>query len=143
MIASLVKFLVKEDRDSAAINTPTNFLVKDPQCLMTRFFELFVVVTTTEYVVLNILYILFGQSMCNDTMYVREQFTKEVNIFICGSFLIYVVLHIFRIMSGVAYSKTRNMRPIYFAALLVTSVTTISSGMSLIPTSPVCVDIYG
>ena len=44
MLSKLVKLWINDDTNNVAIkNTHTNFLVKDSQCLMTRYFEVFVV----------------------------------------------------------------------------------------------------
>ena len=143
MLSNLVKVLAPNDSDKSAINTPTIFLVKNPQCLMPRHFELFVAFTTVEYVVVNLLSMILGTRFCNNKINVREQFTKEVNIFVCGSFSLYIVLNIVRLINGVAYSKTPSMRQIYYSALFVTCIATISSGTTLISTSRLCVDAYG
>ena len=123
------------------VKTVTDFM--DPHCLLSKYFAIGIWVTVLEYIILEILLFSYGPSICHDESYVRESWTRDVNMFVSGAFTLDVLLHILRIMAGVVYSEHRNIRSTFYSALTVNMIAAFSSLTTLSISQGTCVDGYG
>jgi hypothetical protein len=115
-----------------------------PQPLLNGFFfHAFASATFTEFIFSQVLLFRYGSTFCHDTSYVREGFTKEVNIFISGAFILHLILNTIRIMTGVSNSNKRNNRYTIYSALIVSIIVSTSTLTSLLSPQGMCIDGYG
>ena len=129
----------KDIKSNSVVKTLSDYI--DPYCLLSRYSLLFIVFTVVEFFVLEILLQIFGEQVCNDK-YVRESWTRDVNMFVAGAFALDAVLHIFRSLTGITFSE-RNLRSTFYTAFVVSSIAAYSSTSTLLFPKQMCVDGFG
>ena len=111
--------------------------------LLHRFCNIFATLTLIEFVLCEILLFSFGSTVCNDLNFVREDFTKNVTIFLVGSFSVQLSLYLIRVLTGVSYSNKRNNNVAIYSTLVVSIIATTSTLTSFISPQGICVDAFG
>ena len=84
----------------------------------------------------------FGAHICKDTTYVRELWTRDINLLVTGSFVLYSILQIFRLITGVSYSHP-DIRSIFYSSTLITCITAVGTSSTLLYSHPMCIDGNG
>ena len=109
--------------------------------LLSKHFVLFVGITLSEFLISQILLFTYGKTVCHAD-YVREPWTRDINLLVCGAFILKFVLQSFRIWSGISNSE-RNIRSSFYSALAVSFIAGTSTLTTLFNSQGVCVDSNG
>lgn len=112
------------------------------QSLLSRHFVLFNVITTVEFIMMELVLHKFGSKVCYDTTYIRELWTRDINLLVTGSFVLYSILQIFRLVTGVSYSHP-DVRSIFYSSALITCIAAVGTSFTLFWPHPMCTDGNG
>ena len=112
-----------------------------PNSLLSKYFVQFVSFTLLEFSVLQYFLFTYGGKVCT-AEYVREPWARDVNLLVCGAFILKVVLQTFRILSGVCNSE-RNIRSTFYSALTVNFIAAVSTLTTLYNSQGTCIDGNG